>query len=247
MERIDLRESRNTLSELAYQHVLNSILSHKLRPGQHLRPEEMADAMGISPTPVKHALARLSGEGLVQFRGAQGPFVISPSDQELVELFDARMMCEIRALQEGIHQVDSTFTARAENLATRCNALLSATGQDTDARRAAGSADTAFHLHFMSLWPNQKVLAWYRQIDIQVRACVMIETGWPGAFRREWIPSEHRALCEAANRHDLAAAIDIVCRHLNAAKETLLELRHSGATSQEGSDGIFHEADPRVL
>src|SRR5687767_8721292 len=106
MQAVDLRSARNTLGDLVYGHLLDAILSHELRPGMRLRPEDLAVQMGLSPTPVKHALARLAGEGLVEHRAGLGPFVAEPTVAEILDLYDCRLMCELHAVREGFGQID---------------------------------------------------------------------------------------------------------------------------------------------
>lgn len=56
-------------------------------PGGQIRVDETAARFGISPTPVREALARLSGERLVRGCRRQGYFVPQPSASDLIQLF----------------------------------------------------------------------------------------------------------------------------------------------------------------
>ena len=58
------------LAEAAYQTVLAKILAHELSGGSVIQERKLAEAMGISRTPMRDALGRLEGEGLVAFRYA---------------------------------------------------------------------------------------------------------------------------------------------------------------------------------
>src|SRR5829696_6812660 len=111
MQVVDLRGAKNTLSDLAYGYLLEAILSHELQPGMRLRPEDLAARMGLSPTPVKHALARLAGEGLVEHRAGLGPFVAEPTVPEILDLYGCRLMCELHSIREGFARIDDAFLA----------------------------------------------------------------------------------------------------------------------------------------
>src|SRR5688500_5630571 len=56
---------RPGLAEMAYNELLDAIVGARLRPGAKLVPETLAAQLGVSAMPVKLALARLTGEGLV--------------------------------------------------------------------------------------------------------------------------------------------------------------------------------------
>ena len=57
-----------SLSEAVYQALLQGIMNGLLQPGERLVVEYLAQDLDVSPTPVKQALARLSGEGFVETR-----------------------------------------------------------------------------------------------------------------------------------------------------------------------------------
>src|SRR4029079_1890552 len=60
-----------------------AILFGELAPGAMLRQEHLAEAHGVSRTPIREALRRLDALGLVVFRPNRGVLVRSPSRDEL--------------------------------------------------------------------------------------------------------------------------------------------------------------------
>ncbi len=223
----DLRDSRTTLSDLAYRQILAAILSHELKPGQRLSPEELASGMRISPTPVKHALARLAGEGLVSQVGGFRTVVASPSDEEIEELNSCRLMCELFAIREGAGNIDGNFLAEADRILDEWDRAARELSDDPNSRRRLGRLDAEFHLHLMSLYPNQKMLDWYRQLDIHLRTkYIIILTSGPR--HQEGLDEsrrEHRAIYEALERRDVEGAAGALRRHITAANASMRELR----------------------
>ncbi|HET7304934.1 MAG TPA: GntR family transcriptional regulator, partial [Segeticoccus sp.] len=71
------------------------IISGELEPGTSLSEIALAEAFGVSRTPVREALKQLQTEGLVEIRPRVGTFVTAPSRREINELF------EMKALLEG--------------------------------------------------------------------------------------------------------------------------------------------------
>src|SRR5580658_8695093 len=76
------------LAEAAYQTVLAKILAHELPGGSVIQERKLAEAMGISRTPMRDALGRLEGEGL------------------LVRLTDRLLAVRVITLQDYLHSLD---------------------------------------------------------------------------------------------------------------------------------------------
>lgn len=223
MKNIDLRQSRPSLADLAYDNILKSILSHELRPGEKLRPEELAGSMNISPTPVKHALAKLAGEGLVEFKAGLGPSVVAPSEQEMLELCECRTVCEVDAVLHGIHRVDDTFLVRLSHVIENCEAAVAATTDDYSSQQLYRSWDDQFHFHLVSLWHNSVMETWYRHIKNRLCVYEMVWAGIAstGTSRPREVIAEHGAIYRALLGREPRGASEVVRQHLNIAHSRL--------------------------
>jgi DNA-binding Lrp family transcriptional regulator len=58
-----------------------------LAPGARVAAVELADSLGLSATPVREALSRLAGEGLLEDRRGQGYFVRLPGAADIADLY----------------------------------------------------------------------------------------------------------------------------------------------------------------
>lgn len=56
------------MSEEMYRRLREAIVTGELRPGERLRDAEIADDLGASKAPIRHALTRLAAEGLVEMQ-----------------------------------------------------------------------------------------------------------------------------------------------------------------------------------
>ena len=56
--------------------------------GMPLVTTAVAEELGLSPTPVREALARLAGEGVIEHRPGRGYFALSPSSSDIIELYE---------------------------------------------------------------------------------------------------------------------------------------------------------------
>lgn len=87
---------RMRASDLAYARLRGEIIDWTLEPGAPLGEIETAERLGVSRTPVREALSRLTAEGLVTSAGRTSR-VAPLSRQHIVELFELREALETQA------------------------------------------------------------------------------------------------------------------------------------------------------
>jgi DNA-binding GntR family transcriptional regulator len=147
-----------------YQHLKRAILE-QLHPGGTLLTEaEIAEAVGVSRTPVREALLRLEAEGLVALYPKRGALVLPVSAREIDEVIEAR------SLVEG-HAASRAWPRRAE-LAVTLEPLLEAMRDARSAGDAAAfmEADRDFHAAVVEIAGNQILADLYHRLrDRQMR------------------------------------------------------------------------------
>jgi DNA-binding GntR family transcriptional regulator len=84
-------------SERAYTTLREDIVEWRLLPGTVLAEVEQSERLGISRTPLREALGRLTAEGLTTTAGSRGVVVSDISLDDIDELFELRETLECRA------------------------------------------------------------------------------------------------------------------------------------------------------
>jgi DNA-binding GntR family transcriptional regulator len=84
-------------SDRAYAALRDDILEWRLLPGAVLAEVEQATRLGVSRTPLREALSRLSADGLVEAQAGRGLVVAATSVESVVDLFDVREALETKA------------------------------------------------------------------------------------------------------------------------------------------------------
>ncbi len=84
-------------SDRAYAALREDIIEWRLRPGTVLAEVEQSERLGVSRTPVREALSRLTAEGLTTAAGGRGVVVTDISLDSIDELFELRETLEVRA------------------------------------------------------------------------------------------------------------------------------------------------------
>ncbi|RSY27994.1 GntR family transcriptional regulator [Sphingomonas koreensis] len=99
---------RETPFSRVYSSMRAQLRQARLLPGSQLFVGEWADTHGVSATPVREALAKLAGQGLVEDRERIGYFVPLLSSVELMSLVELLELYLIRAIDHGRHSRDRT-------------------------------------------------------------------------------------------------------------------------------------------
>lgn len=97
-----------------YAGVRGELARAELPSGGQIRVDETARRFKVSPTPVREALARLSGERLVRGCRRQGYFVPKPSVSDLIELYTLSEMHLVTAIRLQSRQSPPRVVRRAE-------------------------------------------------------------------------------------------------------------------------------------
>lgn len=88
------RRERAFSEERIYREIKNAILTHALPPNSRLVELKLAEEFGVSRTPIRNAIKRLSYEGLVTIVPNSGAFVSLPSAKEIEDIFQIRLELE---------------------------------------------------------------------------------------------------------------------------------------------------------
>jgi GntR family transcriptional regulator, rspAB operon transcriptional repressor len=103
-------------SEIAYERLREDIIQWRLQPGAALGEVELAERLGVSRTPVREALLRLTAEGLVTTDGGRTATVSVVSLDHIRDLYELREALETQAARLAARRRDaSVFQALRED------------------------------------------------------------------------------------------------------------------------------------
>src|ERR1051325_9098135 len=81
-------------ADRVYAHVKKGVLERRYEGGTLLTEGELAEAVGVSRTPVREALLRLEVEGLLRLYPKKGALVLPVSAQEIADVVETRQLGE---------------------------------------------------------------------------------------------------------------------------------------------------------
>jgi DNA-binding GntR family transcriptional regulator len=86
-----------TLGHTTYERLRSMIFSGSLSAGEALQEKKLAARLGVSRTPVREAMTRLTMEGLVQRSAGLTPVVRRLSTSDFIEILHIRRLLEVEA------------------------------------------------------------------------------------------------------------------------------------------------------
>lgn len=112
-------------TDLAVERVRQAILDGRYRPGEKLRQNQVAQELGLSPTPVREALRRLQAEGLVTHSPHRGVRVSRVGVEEISDVYRLLIVLEGLAARLVAERPDRAATvASLERIQARVEARL---------------------------------------------------------------------------------------------------------------------------
>jgi DNA-binding GntR family transcriptional regulator len=108
-----------TVGEMVVQVLRQAIQSGAFAPGEWLRQEYLAEAIGVSRIPVRTALLQLEAEGLVTMHAHRGAQVRVQSPAQIEEIYRLRVLLETYGLRLSMVAMSPERLARMRALADR--------------------------------------------------------------------------------------------------------------------------------
>lgn len=210
---------RSLLKERAYDRIKQRLLDDDYPPGSFLSERQLAEALGMSKTPVKAALERLESEGFIAVSPQQGIVVRELSVGEIADQYEIRVALESYTLRTLAGRLGPAEAARVKaNLAAQ--AKLRGTGD------VAGwvELDADFHNLFAELLGNREIVRVMRQLREKMRR-VVTQVFRLCPARMETSYEEHAKIAAAALGGDGGRAAELVVRHLELGKGLILSPR----------------------
>jgi len=228
------RLEQTSLAKRAYDELKDAVLSGRLAPGRPLAEVELGQALGISRTPVREALARLRSDGLVVAVPGGGNVVHKPSESEDRELFLVREALEQLAVKEWAANPNTSGLPELKRLID----------EQRKAQRAGSAeqfldADERFHIAIS----RQAGLT--QTADILVSLRERMRLAGLGAIaqseRQSRVLDEHIAILGALEARDPVRAVSALRSHLEATRLALEAQRRSGGGPANTSAPTSHD------
>jgi DNA-binding GntR family transcriptional regulator len=202
-----------SLRDQVYERMRESIRAGRIRPGDRLQEISLAEALGVSRTPVREALALLAKDGLARLDG-RGFVVTALTPKDIDDIFELRRLLEPAAIRDATKAMDVEGAA-----------VLRAALKKSRKAHAAGvvdafiAANAEFRAAWLALVPNPRLV---RAVGLYDDHTDSLRTMTLGTARvRAIVLAGIAAIVEAMAAGDAAKAAAAMLAHLGEAEAAL--------------------------
>jgi DNA-binding GntR family transcriptional regulator len=202
----------SNLADQVYEELRGRVLGRRHAPGAKLSLHELATELGVSRSPVHHALTRLVSEGLLTVRPRHGYYVTPVTAAALAEGYEVRLALELHAAERTVGTLEEPELQALRSLFEATAAAISHEQWD--------SANAAFHEHQIDLAGNALLSRFYRELSVNLMMQVIRGGRVEGHAN---LVTEHRRIVEAFETGDLDSARRAIRDHIETGRRIALE------------------------
>ncbi|MGE3872639.1 MAG: GntR family transcriptional regulator [Parvibaculaceae bacterium] len=218
LESPDAENGSPRLAAVAYEQILDAVIAGKMPGGTVIQERLIARHLNLSRTPVREAVSRLEGEGILKRVSPRVLMVNRVSVAEVLEIIAVRRLLEVDAVGAAVGKMPTEEIAA---LGARVRALLSS--PNVTAKEYHG-LDDEIHEGIARASGNQTLLSIIA--DLRRRTAMFDMRRIPERFR----PSceEHLRILDAIERQDRARAQSEIAIHLDNVRQSILRRLSGG-------------------
>jgi DNA-binding GntR family transcriptional regulator len=193
-----------TTQEYAYLRLRNAVMLGALRPGTALTFRGLAGRLGLSPTPIREAVRRLSSESAIEVLGNRRLRIPEMTRGRFEELVRLRITLETHAAARAFPWLSDMAIAGLADIDDQMDTALTAGDLDRLTR-----LNQQFHSRLYGLNPDQAVIpliesVWLQLGPFQRRAIEHLDDFGPADHHKEMLTAMRSrdldALCAALAR-----------------------------------------------
>ena len=215
-----INTQRRRLADDVYDQLVTAIMDKDIGPDDRLVQEKLAAELDISRTPVREALLRLEKEGVLRVANSGGFRLAKISEEETLELYQARAAIEGQAARILAARNDPQENADLRDIIRKTEAL------ENPSTRDYFIANRTIHRAFMEMAGNKFLLEMFDMIWGRAMAFHLF-----AAIEYVDISSSlgtHMELVDALETGDRGHALEVFTAHIQAGFDLQVDgLRHS--------------------
>lgn len=210
---------QNGLLQLqAYDHIKEMILNNTLQPDVLYSETKLSSALGLSRTPVREALKRLSQDGYITTVPSKGFMIRRLTEKDMLESIQVRCAiegyCTYYIIPRLATPKGQKFLAKLEETLNH----MKETMYEDDNYQSFLSYDHGFHLLIVNFVGNEEFSQLFQRLMYLIHLTSVTSLSQEG--RLEGTYQEHAAYLQALKDGDGQAAYTILIDHLMKPLET---------------------------
>ena len=223
-----MKKDQTSLVDTAYEMIKSKILSLDYMPGQVISDFKLHNELDMSRTPIKQALMQLKSDGLIIERGGRGYEVRRITEEDVIDLFDAREGIECTALKIALKK---GIPLKIMNDLLYLNQCVTAANNEKDYEKVF-DYDSELHVKLIGSSNNKRLIEYYNMILLQLRRMRLL------TYFQKTLPGEavkeHALIFSAISNNEEEKALNILSAHILDTKNHYVEiLRNSIKTDAD--------------
>lgn len=215
------------LSQRAYRLIRHDILMGTLTPESRLKTDQLQKRYGLSSTPLREALSRLTQEGLVTADDRKGVRVTPLSARDFEEIVQMRLLIETATLRSSIERGDADWEANAVSVHYRLRKIETAQGSGSVLLTDEWEDwHRRFHFALLSACTNERQKAICAMLFDQAERYRRVSGR---ARRSQRTEREHQDLLDAVLAKEADRAVALLTTHIMT---TFDNVRHALALDE---------------
>lgn len=215
------------LRDVVFHTLRNAIMHGDLKPGARLMEIKLANALGVSRTPVREAIRMLELEGLVVMIPRKGAHVASITEEDMNEVLEVRMGLEEFAARLACERITAEQGAQLKQAAADFARETDKPGDDIS---GLAEADVRFHDIIYQATGNKRLMQLINNLREQMYR-YRVEYLKDKSVRKQLV-QEHEAIYQALMARDYKQAFHYTFEHIRKQQFTIKQM----VTAQEGRD-----------
>jgi DNA-binding GntR family transcriptional regulator len=200
------------LNDRVYGELRRRVLTRQHAPGERLSLHTLADELGVSRSPVHHALTRLVAEGLLTVKARHGYFVTAVTADALSEGYDVRLALELHAAERTVGRVPEARLRRFRSLLDATAEAISHEQWDV--------TNAAFHEFQIDLARNSLLSGVYRELSVNL----LMQVIRGGRLEdHASLVTEHARIVQAFEDAELVEARRAIAEHIETGRRIALD------------------------
>ena len=206
------------LADDVYEAIFTKLLSLEIAPGARITVDGLVRELEVSHTPIREALGRLEGEGLVVKTHLVG-YSAAPqiTRRRFDELYELRLLLEPDGARRAAQRVNEARMRKLRERTEQMRRLNSSRGRSSYARFAR--LDSEFHDQIMEIAGNELIRDQLAHLHTHFHIFRLMYH----ARVTEEALAEHDSLLESLSSGDAPGAERAMRSHIERSRERLLE------------------------
>jgi DNA-binding GntR family transcriptional regulator len=199
----------SNINEKVYGFIKKRIIHLTYPPGHKINVRQLQRELGISQTPIKDALFRLAGEGIIEISSRRGTFVKGVTEKDIEELFATRFILEagavdlvaIRLTNEQLEELEEIYNETLKSgLESNYELFM--------------EKDRAFHAKIIEFTGNLRLMETYSHLSSHMQI-VRFRAARHNVGKMPWVNEDHLNILKALQDRNPEKAREVIRNHFS--------------------------------